>query len=184
MNRGQQAGPGAEGAFSPPRWGARGETVPPTPAAAVRIVRGMDSEPDDTGSPFPRPLTGREAEILEFMLSAGFPGDEVLREQASRALVIEQCTCGCATIDFGLAAGAPVAPEIQGAPLVQTRARAMDEHPVSLMLFVRDGRLSSLEIVWYDESQMTGEFPTPGFWEPPTASSGYQERADEPDAQP
>jgi hypothetical protein len=144
----------------------------------------MDAESDDAGSPFPRPLTRREAEILEFMLSAGFPGNEVLREQASRALVIEQCTCGCATIDFGLETDAPVAPEIQGAPLVQTRAREMDEHPAALMLFVRDGRLSSLEIVWYDESQMTGEFPASGFWEPPTASSGYATAADESDAQP
>jgi hypothetical protein len=100
----------------------------------------MDSEPDDAGSPFPRALTGREAEVLGFMLSAGFPGDEVLSEQAARAVVIEQCTCGCATIDFGLGVDAPVAPDLQGAPLVQTRARDMDEHPVSLMLFVRDGR--------------------------------------------
>lgn len=153
-------------------------------AAGVRIVRGMDDEPDGAGSPFPRPMTGREAETLEFMLSAGFPGNEVLREQASRALVIEQCTCGCATIDFGLESDAPVAPEIQGAPLVQTRARDMDEHPVGLMLFVRDGRLSSLEIVWYDESQMTAEFPAPEFWEPPTASSGYDEGAGEANAQP
>ncbi|HEX3979458.1 MAG TPA: hypothetical protein VHW96_24510 [Solirubrobacteraceae bacterium] len=143
----------------------------------------MDAEPDDAGSPFPRPLTGREAETLEFMLSPGFPGNEVLRDQASRAVVIEQCTCGCATIDFGLESGAPVAPEIQGAPLVQTRARDMDEHPVALMLFVRDGRLSSLEIVWYDESQMTDAFPGPDFWEPPTASSGYDEGAGARDAQ-
>lgn len=135
----------------------------------MRIVRGMDAEPHDAGSPFPRPLTGREAEILEFMLSAGFPGDEALREQAARAVVTEQCTCGCATIDFGFDADAPVAAELRGAPLVQTRARDMDERPVSLMLFVRDGRLASLEIVWYDESQMTGEFPAPEFWEPPTA---------------
>jgi hypothetical protein len=70
-------------------------------------------------------------------------------------------------------------PEIQGAPLLQTRARDMNEHPVSLMLFVRDGRLSSLEIVWYDESQVTGEFPAPDFWEPPTASSGYAKSAEE-----
>jgi hypothetical protein len=150
----------------------------------VRIVRGMDAEPDDSGSPFPRPLTGREAETLEFMLSADFPGNEVLREQAPRAVVVEQCTCGCATIDFGLEHDAPLAPEIQGSPLVQTRARDMDEHPVSLMLFVRDGRLSSLEIVWYDESQMTGEFPAPGFWEPPTATSGYAQGAGESDTQP
>ena len=129
-------------------------------------------------------MTGREAETLEFMLSAGFPGNEVLREQASQALVIEQCTCGCATIDFGVESNAPVAPEIEGAPLVQTRARDMDEHPVGLMLFVRDGRLSSLEIVWYDESQMTAEFPAPEFWEPPTASSGYDEGAGEANAQP
>ena len=144
----------------------------------------MDAEPDDAGSPFPRPLTGREAQTLEFMLSASFPGNEVLREQASRAIVIEQCTCGCATIDFGMDGNAPVAPEIQGAPLVQTSARDMDEHPVALMLFDRDGRLSSLEIVWYDESQMTGEFPTPDFWEPPTPTMGYAENAGEPDAQP
>jgi hypothetical protein len=133
----------------------------------------MDDEPEHAGAPFPRPLTGREAAILEFMLSAGFPGDDVLREQAARAVVIEQCTCGCATIDFGVDAGAPVAPEFQGAPLVQTRAREMDDHPAALMLFVRDGRLSSLEIVWYDESQMTDEFPAPEFWERPTAVSGY-----------
>jgi hypothetical protein len=144
----------------------------------------MDDEPDATGSPFPRPLTDREAQTLEFMLSAGFPGNEVLREQAPHAVVIEQCTCGCATIDFDLERDAPVAPEIQGAPLIQTRARDMDEHPVALMLFVREGRLSSLEIVWYDESQMTGEFPALDFWEPPTASSGYAQRVDESDAQP
>ena len=146
----------------------------------------MDDEPDGAGSPFPRPLTGREAETLEFMLSAAFPGDEVLREQASRAHVIEQCTCGCATIDLGLERDAPVAPEIQGAPLVQTRARDMDEHPVALMLFVRDGRLSSLEIVWYDESQITGEFPAPGFWAAPIASTAYDAEADAgaADAQP
>lgn len=91
------------------------------------------------------------------------------------------CTCGRATVDFGLDADAPVAPGLADAPLVQTRARDMDEHPVSLMLFVRDGRLASLEIVWYDESQMTGEFPAPEFWEPPTASSGSGDR---PDVQP
>jgi hypothetical protein len=144
----------------------------------------VDDEPDVAGSPFPRPLTDREAETLEFMLSAAFPGNEVLREQASRALVVEQCTCGCATIDLGLQSDAPVAPEIQGAPLIQTRARDMDAHPAGLMLFVRDGRLSSLEIVWYDESQIIGEFPAPEFWEPPSATTAYTERPGEPDAQP
>ncbi|HEY1568276.1 MAG TPA: hypothetical protein VGF68_14710 [Solirubrobacteraceae bacterium] len=128
----------------------------------------MDDEPEAGASPFPRPLTDREAETLQFMLSADLPDGEILREEAARAVVVEQCTCGCATIDFGLDGDAPAAPELQGAPLIQTRARDMDAHPVSLMLFVRDGRVASLEIVFYDEAQMTSEFPEPGFWEPPT----------------
>jgi hypothetical protein len=131
----------------------------------------MDVEPGDGAAPFPRPLTDREADTLEFMLSAGLPGVEILREQAARAVVVEQCTCGCATIDFGLDDGVPAAPGLQGAPLVQTRARDMETHPVSLMLFVRDGRVSSLEIVFFDESQMTSEFPEPGFWEPPAVTA-------------
>jgi hypothetical protein len=132
----------------------------------------MDEESGGASSHVPRALTEREAQTLEFMLSARFPGDEVLREQAAYAVVLAQCTCGCATIDLGLDEGAPIAPQIQGAPLVETQAREMDEHPVGLMLFVHDGRLSSLEIVWYDEGQMTGEFPEPGFWEPPTPNAG------------
>jgi hypothetical protein len=44
---------------------------------------------------------------------------------------------------------------------------------------VRGMDVSSLEIVWYDESQVTGEFPAPDFWKPPTASSGYAKSAEE-----
>ncbi len=130
----------------------------------------MDEESRGASGEFPRELTQREAQTLALMLSARFPGDEVLREQAAYAVVTGHCACGCATIELGLGDGAPVAPQIQGAPLVQTRARDIDEHMVGLMLFVIDGRLSSLEIVWYDEGQMTGDFPEPGFWEPPTAN--------------
>jgi hypothetical protein len=68
--------------------------------------------------------------------------------------------------------------------VVQTHARDMDEHPVGLLVFVRDGRLASLEIVWYDESQMTGEFPAREFWEAPTPPWGFAAGANEPDVQP
>jgi hypothetical protein len=129
----------------------------------------MDEEPDAVVPSFPRPLTEREADTLAFMLSAEFPGDAALRGQVERAVVVEQCTCGCATIDLAIPDDAAVAVDASPAPVVQTHARDMDEHPVGLLLFVRDGRLASLEIIWYDESQMTGEFPDPGFWAPPTA---------------
>jgi hypothetical protein len=145
----------------------------------------MDEEPHRAVSAFPRPLTYREADTLAFMLSVEFPGGAALRRQVKRAVVVEQCTCGCATIDLAIPDDAPVVVDAPPVPLVQTHARDMDEHPVGLLLFVRDGRLASLEIVWYDESQMTGEFPAPEFWAPPTASSGYPTGVDEgPDAQP
>jgi hypothetical protein len=142
----------------------------------------LESETGDAASQFPRALTGREAETLEFMLSASIPGRDSLREQAAEARVVGQCSCGCATIDFGIPAESPAAAEGHAVPLVETRARDMDEHPVQLLLFVRDGRLSSLEIVWYDETQMTGEFPAPKFWEPPTAHDPAD--ADIPDGHP
>ena len=144
----------------------------------------MDEEHDHAASAFPRPLTDREADTLAFMLSADFEGGAALREQASRAVVVEQCTCGCATIDLAIPDDAPAAVDPPPVPVLQTHARDMDARPVGLLLFVRDGRLSSLEIVWYDESQMTGEFPDPGFWAPPTAPPGFATGADEPDVQP
>jgi hypothetical protein len=45
----------------------------------------------------------------------------------------------------------------------------MEAHPVELLLFAREGRLSSLEIVWYDEGQKIGTFPPPEFREAPSA---------------
>jgi hypothetical protein len=45
----------------------------------------------------------------------------------------------------------------------------MAKHPVELLLFVYDGRLSSLEIVWYDERQKADTVPSHDFWQMPTA---------------
>ena len=150
--------------MKPPRRGG-----PPARAVPARIVHGMDEDPDAVVPSFPRALSDREADTLAFMLSAEFPGDAALRGQVEQAIVVEQCTCGCATIDLAIPDDAPVAVDAAPVPVVQTHARDMDEHPVGLLLFVRDGRLASLEIVWYDESQMTGEFPAREFWEPPIA---------------
>jgi hypothetical protein len=55
----------------------------------------------------------------------------------------------------------------ESGPVVEAQARDMEEHPVELLLFVRDGRLSSLEIVWYDEGQRVGTFPPREYWATP-----------------
>ena len=101
----------------------------------------MDEDPDAVVPSFPRALSDREADTLAFMLSAEFPGDAALRGQVEQAIVVEQCTCGCATIDLAIPDDAPVAVDAPPVPVVQTHARDMDEHPVGLLLFVRDGRL-------------------------------------------
>jgi hypothetical protein len=48
----------------------------------------------------PRPLTGRERDVLEAMLSIEFPGVEDLRRQAPDVIVVGMCGCGCPSIDF------------------------------------------------------------------------------------
>jgi hypothetical protein len=86
----------------------------------------MDEEPDRAASASPRPLSEREADTLAFMLSVDFEGGAALREQASRAVVVEQCTCGCATIDLAIPDDAPAAVGAPPVPMVQTHARDMD----------------------------------------------------------
>jgi hypothetical protein len=41
-----------------------------------------------------RPLTERERELLEFMLTADFPGRDELKAQANGAEVCWECACG------------------------------------------------------------------------------------------
>lgn len=85
------------------------------------------------------------------------------------AQVIGRCECGCATIDLETAPNSPLASEIECVPAVEAHARDMAKHPVELLLFVYDGRLSSLEIVWYDERQKADTVPSHDFWQMPTA---------------
>jgi hypothetical protein len=48
----------------------------------------------------PRPLTERERDTLDLMLSLEAPGLAELREQAATARVSSECPCGCANIDL------------------------------------------------------------------------------------
>jgi hypothetical protein len=114
-----------------------------------------------------RALTEAERAALDFVLSVNDPRVVPLREQAATASVVWECTCGCATVNFEVdrAAGRPAIGLCS--PVIQTSRRvpnATDEF-FELLLFLEDGWLSSLELVWYQT--VVTKFPKPDEFEPP-----------------
>jgi len=111
----------------------------------------------------PRPLSANEHALAEFLLSGDFPGLDVLKQQLGSARVVATCECGCGTVDFAL-------------PADTTRAICREPIPVEaygtgveVLLFVRDGLLSSLEIVDYGNERPLS-YPKPAdltLWVPP-----------------
>ena len=129
----------------------------------------------------PRALTEREKETLLRLLPLdGFPGVRDYRSQANHLEVTEECTCGCATINFRVDVGAAPPSDYPGVPLLPLEARAVDPTdpalPVEVILFAREGVLESLEIVYYG-SAPPPEFPDPGeleLWDRRTGSDAAQ----------
>ena len=93
--------------------------------------------------PIERPLRPEERELLDFLLSADFPGRDELRKQAATARVTGECECGCGTIHFCVQNEATRA-KVEKIVPVEAHADALE-----VLLFARDGMLSSLEIVFY-----------------------------------
>ncbi len=117
-----------------------------------------------------RQLTHREDEILTFLLSADFPRVEKLRDQAPTAQVSGRCECGCATIVLAVDESLPVAKEVAQKSAVDAigRQRADSGTGPDLILFVEEGRLASIEIV-FGGSEFASEFPPPDQFEKPVA---------------
>ena len=95
----------------------------------------------------PRPLSPDEKALLEFVLSADFPGCVELRNQVELVEVVGTCKCGCGTLDF----------QING-DAVRSTARSpipaeadSDSPPLNVLIFLQYGLLSSLELVFYDD---------------------------------
>jgi hypothetical protein len=114
---------------------------------------------------FPRRLTSDERAVLDFLLSSDFRGAERLREQAKDAVVIARCDCGCPTFDLGTDENAESA---DLADVVPVEARAADGEGPDLLLFANDGRLQSVELVWYGDIPPS-EFPPLETFSPPQA---------------
>jgi hypothetical protein len=96
----------------------------------------------------PRPLTPDESESLDCLLRADFPGVDVLREQAEKARVVGGCGCGCPTVNLEVDLRRSRRADPGRGVL---SAWVLDDEGAALLLFVREGKLSGLEISWMDE---------------------------------
>jgi len=95
----------------------------------------------------PRPLSLDERALMDFLLSAEFPGRDELKSQLEVAQAVGICECGCGTVDF--AVNDSVARAVCREPIpVEAYGPAIE-----VLLFVRDGILSSLEIVDYEDKR-------------------------------
>lgn len=90
-----------------------------------------------------RSITAKERSLVEWLLRHGNTGAEQFLKQVDSLRVVSKCSCGCPTVYF--------APE--GAQVAQTAERILadflakvDGQDAGIILFQREGRLSSLEV--------------------------------------
>ena len=100
-------------------------------------------------SAFPRALTPVERGILDFLLAADFQGVRELREQAKTAVVTGLCDCGCPSFNLAVDASCAAADAVH-LP-VEARGRKTGDDYVELLLFVVDGLLVGIELLFYGE---------------------------------
>jgi hypothetical protein len=118
----------------------------------------------------PRPLTSVERRTLDYLLSAKFPGVSELRAQAETVQVIGDWGDCCASVVLNVDrsrspkanTSEPIAVEARSGPGIPAR---------ELLLFVREGWMTELEIVHYEEEPGPQTFPEPGSFEPPVSYS-------------
>lgn len=103
----------------------------------------------------PRSLTLQERSVIEFLLSAEFPGRDELRSQLETVKAVGLCECGCGTVILQVGESGPRATVETPIPI-----EAYGEN-VDVLLFARNGFLSSLELVFHDD-RLPRPFPKPG----------------------
>lgn len=98
--------------------------------------------------------------MLERLLAAEFDGVAALREQARRVEVVGSCPCGCPSIELRAPSDAPTAIWSSGrAPCLGELIQTADELPAQIVLFVKNGRMTYLEYIWYGDTR-------PSHWPP------------------
>jgi hypothetical protein len=99
-----------------------------------------------------RPLTVREREVLDALLSVDFDGVGDLREQAKAAEVVAVCGCGCPSINFHDEPGVGM----------QVRVNATIEGSYDeLFLYTLGSHLGGIEYAGVSDEGDPAEFPDP-----------------------
>lgn len=99
-----------------------------------------------------RAPTQLETDLLSALLGHDFEGVEELRIQASSIVVSRGCSCGCGTINLiPQGDSVPAADSQSPVPCEGTVHDDQGDAIGGLLLFVREGRLSSLEIYSYGQ---------------------------------
>ncbi len=99
----------------------------------------------------PRPLNDDERAVLSLLLQPEFSGVAELRRQVAALRVVWQCDCGCPTVNFQVAGDAPLAGFSELSP-VELRVSPEGGKPTGdILLFLKNGRLSSMEYVYYTD---------------------------------
>ena len=102
-----------------------------------------------------RPLSDTERQVLALTLSTDFPGAAELRAQAESARVVQECQCGCPTVDLAVSEDVLLAAVTSRTPI---NAVVDGVEGGGLIVFVDDGRLSGLEF-YAAVDPMPREFP-------------------------
>ena len=120
-----------------------------------------------------RPLTRREREILEMLLSVDAHGIEELRAQAPYVKAA-RWDCGCASFDLAVDRDRAPRSSVTARPAVEATTKDRDDvrNTFDLLLWVDEGWLSGVEIVDYIElhgDESPDEIPAPDAWNEPQA---------------
>jgi hypothetical protein len=117
-------------------------------------------------SGFRRAMTEEERAVLEFLLVPDFHVAETLRDQVRHAEVDRLCGCGCPSFSLAVDKSRSTRAEVSPKHPVISAASSRDlDPPYELLLFIDDGWLSYVELVWYGESRPSS-FPALSDFEP------------------
>ncbi len=105
-----------------------------------------------------RPLREDERALLEWLLRHGSPSAERYLDQLDKVTVVSRCSCGCPTID--LAVDGKTAPMSAGSDiLADFEARSPEGGLIGILLHVRNGLLSELEVYSISGEQQPASLP-------------------------
>ena len=92
---------------------------------------------------YPRPLDDDERELIEALLGAVRAGARRYLGQLESVEVVGFCRCGCPSIELQVASKSS---EGRATPLILADAESPGGEPVGVILWVRNGSLSGLEV--------------------------------------